>query len=64
MFVNFSYCELCEIKACLSRIDSVYENGKTLNLQSKIEQILDFMDNAPITQVYDLDIEGLGTVLT
>jgi len=64
MFINFSYCELCELKACLAHIETVYANGKTVNLQNKIDEILHFMDTAPISQVYDVNVEGVGTVIT
>lgn len=60
MFINFSYSELLQIASSLATIENVYGNGSTLELQEKIIGAMDYMDNAPITDVYP----GVGTVIT
>lgn len=63
MFVNLSYGEILQCVTALHTIENVYETDKTRELSAKLDKVLVYMDNAPVTEVYPF-IEGVGTVNT
>lgn len=63
MLVNMSYGEILQCVTALHTIENVYATGKTKELTEKLEKVMEYMDNAPITDVYPF-IEGVGTVNT
>lgn len=52
MLVNFSYSELLQISSALNTIDSVYGNDCVKPLLEKVNNVMDYMDTAPITDIY------------
>lgn len=52
MLINFSYAELMQLASCLSTVENVFGTGTTCMLQDKIADCMEFMDNAPVTDVY------------
>lgn len=63
MFINLSYGEILQCVTALKTIENVYESGVTKPLCEKLENVLEYMDNAPVTEVYPF-IQGVGTVNT
>ena len=63
MYVNMSYGEILQCVTALKTIENIYERGTTKQVCEKLEKVLEYMDNAPVTEVYPF-IEGVGTVNT
>lgn len=64
MLVNLSYGEMLQIVSALSTIENVYGQGNTVELQSKLNSAMEYMDNAPLTEIYPGICQGVGTVST
>lgn len=68
MDVNFDFGELLTISCALHTLDNVY--GPTdvrTAVMSKVDALLDYMNNAPVDAIYPnacKKIEGVGTVST
>lgn len=52
MLIDFNYSELMQIAACLSIMDSVYGNDVIVDLKTKVDGCIEYMDNAPVTAIY------------
>lgn len=60
MLINLSYGELLQIAAAITTVENVYGNSNLYDLEMKINDAMDFMDNAPLTDVYPGIFRGRG----
>ena len=60
MLINLSYGELLQIASALSTIENVYGTNMTYELQVKVNDAMEYMDNAPLTDVYPGINRGCG----
>lgn len=59
MLIKLSYMELLQIASALTTIESVYGTTAVTPLREKVEKAMEYMDNAPITDIYT-DLFGCG----
>ena len=52
MLVNLSYSELLQISSALNIVETVYGGDSTTDLLFKVNDVMNAMDNMPITDVY------------
>lgn len=64
MFVNLTYGECLQVSSALNVVSSVYGNTEADKLKRKFDDVMEYMDNAPITEVYPAFTAGVGTVST
>lgn len=52
MLVNFSYAELLQISSALNTVNTVYGNDCVKPLLDKVNNVMDYMDTTPVTDIY------------
>lgn len=64
MLINLSYGELLQIATALTTIENVYGTNNSYELQMKVNDAMEYMDNAPLTDVYPGIYRGRGDIST
>lgn len=54
MICKFTYDELNSIAACLKLIRAVYGRDNLDDLIKRVDDLIAYMDTAPITEIYDI----------